>query len=760
MDVCWHSTVSRPHGYAMISRSLVLALEDLGVEMSYKYLYGPGTVFPVSEEEDSGDERINSIKRRKPRRKSPHVIFGQGDAFDYVKRGTVSPRYRVGFTMLETSGLPAEWVLQANEMDEIWTPSSFNAWTFRKSGVEKPICIMPLGVNTSLFNPGVQGYPLEGVFTFLSVFEWGERKAPEILAKAFNDTFTKDEPVVLICKYNNYDASVDEVMDIGASGLNPDGGRIVFIANRQLPYEQLPRLYRSANCFVLPTRGEGWGMPILEAMACGLPVIATNWSAQQAFMTDSNSYPLQVSHLVDALAKCPYYEGFKWAEPDIGHLKRLLRTVYEEPEMARAKGERAARDAKEKWSLELCGKRIRERLEEIAGERRLKTGPSFTTRLPRDLSGPRVGFDISRGVGKHVTGVGRSSLNTLKGLASLSELENPFEFLLLPGIGSVVDADYKESYVFEGLNDDRFTVYRGPLPAFNDPDHYVPGLDLVHSTAYTKPETMGIPLVITVHDLTYITHPQYHTTQNVEFCETNMRMAVDSDCHFIAVSESTKQDMLAHYGLDPGRVFVVYNGVDPDEFKQLPERQLRSILGKYDLPERFFFCIGSLEPRKNLKSVVRAVQLHERPEPLVIGGFSGWKSSELYEAIERSSDRIKLVGYIPQSELPAFYNAALATVYPSLYEGFGLPVVESMACGTPVITSRNSSIPEVAGDACILLTDPEDPAAIARAMGELAEDETRRMTLSEEGLKQAANFTPERSARSLVSVYSKLMGIQ
>ena len=161
MDVCWHSTLSRPHGYAMISRSLVLALEDLGVRMSYEYLYGPGTVFPVSEEEDSGDERINSIKRRKPRRKSPHIIFGQGDAFDYVKRGTVSPKYRIGFTMLETSGLPAEWVLQANGMEEVWTPSSFNAWTFRNSGVKKPICIMPLGVNTSLFNPDVRGYPLD-----------------------------------------------------------------------------------------------------------------------------------------------------------------------------------------------------------------------------------------------------------------------------------------------------------------------------------------------------------------------------------------------------------------------------------------------------------------------------------------------------------------------------------------------------------------------------------------------------------------------
>jgi glycosyltransferase involved in cell wall biosynthesis len=759
MDICWHSTFSRPHGYAMISRALVLALEEAGVRVSYSYLYGPGTVFPVNEEKVLDDDRLNTIKQHRPRGDCPHIVFGQGDAFEYIEQGVVRPKYRIGYTMLETSGLPSEWVRQANQMDEVWTPSPFNAWTFRRSGVTQPICIMPLGVDTDRFNPQVQGYRNSDVFTFLSIFEWGERKAPEVMFRAFNQAFRRDEPVVLVCKYDNYDDAVEVILQIDAQELDPDGGQIIFVANQRVPYHDLANLYRSADCFVLTTRGEGWGMPILEAMACGLPVIATYWSAQQTFMTDSNSYPLQVGKLAPAVAKCPYYEGFKWAEPDTGHLKRLLRHVYENPEEARAKGVRAAVDARERWSLEFCGKHISQRLNEIAQERAEKVKPSFVTWLPRDQFKPRIGLDISRGMGEPVTGVGRSCLSLARSLAVLSSEENPFEYLLLPGLGEFVHPLYLENYTFESIQHENFTLYRGPLPAFSSPAHYVPGLDLVHSTAYMKPETEDIPLVITVHDLTFLTHPEYHTEENVEFCKTNMILAINSDCRFIAVSENTKKDMVEMYSIDPERIFVSYNSVDPGEFKPLPQEQLRGVLGKYDLPERFFLSIGSLEPRKNLKTIIEAMQLYEGPEKLVVAGAAGWKYSELYEAIENNRERIALIGYVPQEELPYLYNAALGTVYPSLYEGFGLPIVESMACGTPVITSNNSSIPEVAGDACMLLENATDPVATASAMAELAGDEQLRKRLSDAGKERAARFAPAGTAATVVGIYSRLLGV-
>jgi glycosyltransferase involved in cell wall biosynthesis len=751
-DICWHSTFNRPFGYGMISRSLAVSLEDSEIGVSYRYLYGPGTVFPVEEEPSNEDYRINIIRKRKQVNDAPQIIFGQGDAFDTVRKG-----YRVGFTMLETTGVPKQWVKQINRVDEVWTPSPFNAWTFQRSGVKKPICVMPLGVDTNYFNPRITGYPLNDQFTFLSIFEWGERKAPEILLKAFNQAFNVTDPVILICKFTNHDPTVDVNAQIESMNLDPEGGRVVFSVNQNVPYYQLGQLYNSADCFVLPTRGEGWGMPLLEAMACGLPVIAPFWSAQQFFMTDANSYPLQVEKLVHAEAKCPYYKGFKWVEPDTGHLKRLFRYVYENPDEAKKKGGQAAADVREKWSFELCGKRMRERIETIETERKEKGVAVSGIRYPGQSSRPLIGFDISRAIGEQVTGVGRAGLNLLKGLSRITGDENPYRYLLLPGLGDFVHPEYMKRFFAESIDDERFTLYRGPLPAFCDADHYVPGLNLVHSTAYMKPDTYGIPLIVTVHDLTFVTHSQFHTKETIRFCEKNMELAINSGCHFFADSKNTKNDMKRIYGIDAERISVIYIPIDTDTFyPHLKEAQL-NIRKRYDLPERFFLYVGSLEPRKNIQSVLKSMQRYNGSEPLVVIGASGWKNSDLKDAFEECQNNVRLMGYIPQEDLPVFYSSALATVYPSLYEGFGLPVLESMACGTPVITSNNSSIPEVAGDACMLLDDPKNIDAISKWMGRLSEDENLRSHLSVKGIEQAKEFSLEKCALSAIREYGKMI---
>ena len=367
-EIGWHSIVNFPTGYAISSRHLACALDNKKVHVAYQYVYGPGTVFSKKEPESAGNGVIDMIQKRRLDSSRIQVVYGQGDVFK-----SNFGRYKVGFTMLETDRIPAEWVRQANLMDEVWVPSSFNKRTFLDSGVNRPIYVIPLGFDPNYFNPRILRYPVTGVYTFLSIFEWGERKMPELLLKAFNDEFRSDEAVILVCKTKNQDPGVDVRGAVAALGLDPKGGRIHFSLNQVTPTYQLGSLYRSADCFVLTTRGEGWGLPVIEAMACGLPVIATNWSAHCDFMNAGNAYPLEVDRLVPAQARCPYYTGFNWAEPSYLHLRQLMRHVFDNQEEARAIGEKASHEMIENWTWDHAAQKIIDRIDRISAEQKNKS---------------------------------------------------------------------------------------------------------------------------------------------------------------------------------------------------------------------------------------------------------------------------------------------------------------------------------------------------------------------------------------------------
>jgi GT2 family glycosyltransferase/glycosyltransferase involved in cell wall biosynthesis len=361
-DLLWQSILNFPTGYAMSSRELLRALDDQGVRTVYRYVYGPKTVFPPVEPESSGDYRLNVIRgRRAPRSPEVAVVYGQGDIFAR-NRG----RTKVGFTMLEVDGFPREWVAQANRMDEVWVPSEFNRRGFLESGLRRPIHLMPLGVDVQYFNPGITAYPSPSdEFVFLALFEWGERKDPSLLLQAFNDEFLAREPVRLLCKVINRDPGVRLKEEIRRLRLRAAGGKISYLFNLEFPHYQLGALYRSADAFVSVSRGEGWNMPLMEAMACGLPAIATDWGAHQEFVHAGNAYPLRIRKLVPARAKCPYYDGFRWADPDPEHLRFLLRHVYEHRDEARARGLAAAREMAARWTWEAAAQKIIARLDAI-----------------------------------------------------------------------------------------------------------------------------------------------------------------------------------------------------------------------------------------------------------------------------------------------------------------------------------------------------------------------------------------------------------
>jgi GT2 family glycosyltransferase len=357
------SILNFPTGYAMSCREIIRALDEAGVRVTYRYVYGPGSPFPPVESPDSGDYRLNVIAGRAENRTPPvSVVYAQGDVFQR-NRG----RYKVGYTMLEVNGFPAEWVRQANAMDEVWVPSEFNREGFLASGLQRPIHVVPLGVDTDYFHPGVAAVPNPwNEFVFLSVFEWGERKDPWLLLRAFSETFAVDEPVRLVCKIINRDPAIDVRQEIRQLGLRESGGRISYLFNYEFPHYQLGALYRSAHCLVAASRGEGWDMPLLEAMACGLPAIATDWGAHKDFFHGGVGYPLRVAGLVPAVAKCPYYAGYQWAAPDEEHLRHLLREVYENRDEAQRRGAAAAVEVAERWSWRGTAERIRQRLAAIA----------------------------------------------------------------------------------------------------------------------------------------------------------------------------------------------------------------------------------------------------------------------------------------------------------------------------------------------------------------------------------------------------------
>jgi len=359
----WHGMVNGPGSYQLLSRHFVLALDELGVDIRLGFLYGVDAW-----EGDSRDPRIEQMKARPKDLKIPQVVCHQGDVF-YKNSG----RYKIGFTMMDVDGLDPEWVAQSNLMDELWVPTRFAEETFRASGVTVPIHRIPLGYDPNYFHPQIKTQRFGPRYTFLSIFEWGERKAPEVLLKAWAAAFTKDDDVQLVLKIFNNDPAVDVAAQIAALDLPDTMAPLVIMYNEDIPTSQMGTIYRAADCFVLPTRGEGWCLPALEAMGCGLPVIATDWGGLTEFnradpasgFDGPVSYPLRVREEILAMARCNYYPGFRWADPDFDHLVELMRYVYQHQDEAREVGARAAKYAAANWTWKHAAQKIIKRLEAI-----------------------------------------------------------------------------------------------------------------------------------------------------------------------------------------------------------------------------------------------------------------------------------------------------------------------------------------------------------------------------------------------------------
>lgn len=284
---------------------------------------------------------------------------------------------------------------------------------------------------------------------------------------------------------------------------------------------------------------------------------------------------------------------------------------------------------------------------------------------------------------------------------------------------------------------------------------------LYHETNYLAFRFAG-PTVVTIHDLSWIRYPQAHPGERVRSMNETMPRVVRDATRMIADSEFTRREIIGHYGVEPERVDTVLLGVLP-EFHPRGEGECAEVLRARGLRfGRFVLAVGTLEPRKNLASTVAAFarlpRSLRREFPLVIVGASGWGESAFRKSLEPllASGEARLAGYVPQAELPLLYAASRAFMYPSLYEGFGLPPLESMASGVPVVSSNRASLPEIVGDAG-LVADPLDVDALGEHLRRLLEDGPLHRSLSQSGLVRAARFTWAECARRTIEVYLKAL---
>lgn len=262
------------------------------------------------------------------------------------------------------------------------------------------------------------------------------------------------------------------------------------------------------------------------------------------------------------------------------------------------------------------------------------------------------------------------------------------------------------------------------------------------------------PSVVTIHDLAFLRVPQHFHAAKRHYLAALTRRSVRLAAHILTVSQFTRREVIDLLGVPPEKVTAIPNGCDPPS--RLPRaEEIAAFRGRHELPERFLLFVGTLEPRKNLLTLLRAYARlrDEIAMPLIIAGGKGWLYEPIFTLVEELGLRqqVRFVGFVSQEELPLWYSAATAFVYPSLYEGFGFPPLEAMHYGTPVVTSNTTSLPEVVGDAA-LTVDPTNVEELAQALLRITGDEELRTRLRARGKEQAARFSWQRTAHATLQV--------
>ena len=358
----------------------------------------------------------------------------------------------------------------------------------------------------------------------------------------------------------------------------------------------------------------------------------------------------------------------------------------------------------------------------------------------------RVGIDISKGLAS-ADGIGRYIRGLVRGLI---EAGIDGEVVLYPLLEPAPEGRFAEVFPDAPAH---FRLAAARAPEGGE-------VDVFHATSYAVPVRWAGPLVFTVHDLTFLTHPWLHTLDNRLHCLTGLTRAACRGACFVAVSEHTRRECERHLALSGDRVDVVPNAADA-RFRPLdPEAARRHVARRFGLAAPYVLAVGTLEPRKNLGALIAAFaalpESLRRSVVLAVAGGGGWLGVDPAEEARRAGvgDRVTVLGPVADEDLPHLYAGAEVFAYPSLAEGFGLPALEALACGAPAVVSGVSSLPEVVGEAAVPI-DPLDVDSLRAALERLLGDGDLRARLRAAGPRQAARFSWRRTAEATLAVYRR-----
>jgi len=384
----------------------------------------------------------------------------------------------------------------------------------------------------------------------------------------------------------------------------------------------------------------------------------------------------------------------------------------------------------------------------------------------------RIGIDYTAAV-RQGAGIGRYTRELVRALAKLDQA-NDYVLFAAAGGQRLVDTGWPPSFQMHSvpLSDRTLAIlwHRLHLPLWVE---LATGpVDIFHSPDFVLPPVRRARTMLTVHDLSFIRYPQCADANLRAYLNKVVPRSVHRADLVLADSQNTKDDLAELLGVASDKIEVVYPGVE-ERFRPIEDKAtLEEVRKRYNLPPRFILGLGTLQPRKNFARLIEAfadLRSFDIAQDrfaicnlrLVIVGGKGWLYEDIFAAVERLGlgEKVVFPGFIADEDLPALYNLADLFVFPSLYEGFGLPPLEAMACGTPVITSDTSSLPEVVGEAG-LMVEATDVAALAEAMKRVLGDNALREGMITKGLEQAEKFTWEKAAAKLLNLYEAISNIQ